>query len=152
VVSRGHETKIFLHRCEIAVIMQQGMAMLDAKGADNDIGRLADRDAQRSQLAIIPSDARRKIAIEKRYKRIPAQAALDALSMGFVPGALKDLDQDETPISRGSWPAAASSLTTAGVRLPRKCAIQTELSTRIMSDAASGPDAFRPDRPPNLTL
>ena len=60
---------MLLHRREIAVIVQQGVAMFDAEGADDDVGRLADRDAQFSQLAIIPGSARREISIQKWYER-----------------------------------------------------------------------------------
>jgi hypothetical protein len=42
-----------LHRRKIAVIVQQRMAPFDAEGADDDVGGLADRDAQFSQLAIV---------------------------------------------------------------------------------------------------
>src|SRR5260370_42048581 len=56
-VSRDHKTKMFLHRREISVIVQQRVAMLDAEGADDDVGRLADRDAQFSELAIVPGGA-----------------------------------------------------------------------------------------------
>ena len=86
---------MFFHRSEVAVIMQQDVAMLDAESADDDVRGLADGDAQRPQLAIIAGGTGREITIEKRYDRIPAQSALDALSMGFVPGTLKDLEQDK---------------------------------------------------------
>ena len=65
--------------------------MLDAESADDDVPDLADGDAQRPQLAIIAGGTGRQIPIEKRYDRKPAQSALYAFSMGFVPGALKDL-------------------------------------------------------------
>src|SRR5258708_7946086 len=74
VVLCHHETEMLLHRREIAVIVQQRVAMLDAEGPDNDIGRLADRDAQLSQLAIVSGSARGKIGIEERHESIPAQS------------------------------------------------------------------------------
>jgi len=69
--------------------------MLDAECADDDVGRLADRDAQFSQLAIVPGGARGKIGIQKRHESIPAQSPFNAPSMSLIPGALKDLEQDE---------------------------------------------------------
>jgi hypothetical protein len=39
------ETKMLLHRCKIAVIVQQRVAMFDAKGADENVGCFPDRDA-----------------------------------------------------------------------------------------------------------
>ena len=44
---------MLFHRCKIVVIVQQRVATLDAKGADDDVGCLSDRDAQFSQLAVI---------------------------------------------------------------------------------------------------
>ena len=52
---------MFLHWREMVVIVQQPVAMLDAEGADDDIGRLADRDAQFSKSAIVPGRAMGKI-------------------------------------------------------------------------------------------
>ena len=71
-VSCGHETEMLLHRLEIAVIVQQGMAMLDTEGADDDVGRLADRDAQVPQLAIVAGCARGEVTSRsERYPRNP---------------------------------------------------------------------------------
>ncbi len=94
-VSLDHEAEMFLHRREITVIVQQRVAMLDAESADDDIGRLADRDAQPPQRAIIPGGARSEIAIQKPHERIPAQSALDARGMGRIPGSLENLEQNE---------------------------------------------------------
>ena len=69
--------------------------MLDAEGADDDVGRLANRDAQISQLAIVPGGARGKGGIQERHESISAQSAFNARRMGLVPCALKDLEQDE---------------------------------------------------------
>ena len=55
--SRDLETKMLLHWSEIAIIVQQRVATLDAKGADDDVGRFPDRDARFSQLAIVPGGA-----------------------------------------------------------------------------------------------
>src|SRR5260370_41583289 len=94
-VSRDHKTEMFLHRREIAVIVQQRMAILDAEGTNDNVGRLANRDAQISQLAIVPGGARGKGGIQERHESISAQSAFNARRMGLVPCALKDLEQDE---------------------------------------------------------
>ena len=49
---------MLLHRRKIAVIVQQRVAMFDAKGADDNVGCFPDRDAQFSQLAIVPGGTR----------------------------------------------------------------------------------------------
>jgi hypothetical protein len=67
--------------------------------------------------------------------------------MRLVTGALKHLEQNEIA-DQEQFPAGGSSLAVASVRWPRKCAIQTELSTRITTGVVGDPDAFRPDYPP----
>ena len=52
-----------LHGLKIAVIVNQGVTTFDAEGADDDVGGLADRDAEVPQLAIVAGRARRKIGI-----------------------------------------------------------------------------------------
>lgn len=89
------QTKMLLHRYKIAVIVQQHMAMFDAKGADDNVGCFPDRDAQFSQLAVISGDTRGQIGIQKRHNRELAQSTFNARGMGVVPGALKDFEQDE---------------------------------------------------------
>src|SRR5258708_6504000 len=95
LVSRDHETEMFLHRREIAVIVQQRMAMLDAEGTNDDVGRLANRDTQISEFAIVAGGARGKGGIQERHESISTQSAFDTRRMGLVPCALKDLEQDE---------------------------------------------------------
>ena len=119
-VSRDHETEMFLHRREIAVIVQQRVAMLDAECADDEVGRLADRDAQLSQLAIVPGGARGEIGIQKRHKSIPAHSAFDARSMSFIPGALKNLEQDEIADQERFPTRGGFQFGSGGVRSPRK--------------------------------
>ena len=93
--SRGDEAEMLLHRSKIAVVMQQGAATLDAKRRDDDVRGLANRDAEVSQLAIIPGGSWGEIGVEKRHEIEAAQAAFDARRMSFVPGALKDFEQNE---------------------------------------------------------
>jgi hypothetical protein len=44
--------------------------MLDAKRADDDVGSFADRDAEFSQLSIVPRGARSQIGVQERRKGI----------------------------------------------------------------------------------
>src|SRR5579863_8478818 len=92
---RDHEAEMLLHRREIPVVVQQRVAALDTEGANDDVGRFADRDAQVSQPAIVPGGARGKIGIQKRHESIPTQFAFNPRSMGFISGALKNFEQDE---------------------------------------------------------
>ena len=144
---------MFLHRREIMVIMQQRAAMLDAEGADDDVGRLADREAQRSQFAIIPGGAAREITVEKWHERISTQSALDALGMSLVPRALKDLEQDE--IADQERFSTGGGFQFGDRRRPMTSQVGDpdgaidQNHARIMTDAACGPAAFRRDRLPN---
>src|SRR4051812_34647124 len=65
--SYGPETQMIFHGRKIAVVVQQGVAVLDAEGADYDVGGLADRDAEISQLAIIAGSARSQIGVQERH-------------------------------------------------------------------------------------
>jgi hypothetical protein len=93
--SHDLEAKMLLHRCKIAVIVQQRMTMLDAKGADDDVGCFPDRDAQFSQPAMVPGGASGQMGIQKAHNRVLAQPALNARGMGVIPSALKDFEQDQ---------------------------------------------------------
>ena len=88
------ETEMLLHRREISVVMQQRVSML-AESADDDAGGLADRDAQFSQLAAVPSGARGQIGTQQRHNHILTQSTLNMRGMGLVPCALEDFEQDE---------------------------------------------------------
>jgi hypothetical protein len=54
-----------------------------------------------------------------------------------------------SPTRSGSCTAAASSFAVAWVWRPRKCAIQTDVSTRIMACQGYDPHASRPTRLPS---
>jgi hypothetical protein len=72
--SRDPEAKMLLHGRKVAVVVEQRMAMFDAKGADDNAGGLADCDAQFSQLAIIASGTRSQIGAQERHKGKLAQS------------------------------------------------------------------------------
>lgn len=89
------ETEIFFHRLKIAIVVQQGVTVLDAKSADDDIGRLADCDAASSQLTIIAGGARGQINVQEGHEHILAECALDPSRMSVVASALEDFEQDK---------------------------------------------------------
>jgi len=84
-----------LHGREIAVIVQQRLAMFDAESSDDNVGGFADRDSQFSQPAIVAGGARSQVTVQKRHERILAQPPFNARSMGVVAGPLKYLEQNE---------------------------------------------------------
>src|SRR4051812_4225120 len=84
-----------LHGFEIAVVVKQRAAALDAECANDDIVRLADRYPHISKTPVIPGDARREIGIEKRHDVELAQSTLDARRVRFVSRALKNFHEDE---------------------------------------------------------
>jgi hypothetical protein len=86
---------MLLHERKISGVMQQPMVVLDAECADDEVCSLANRNAQISQRAVIPSDSRREVGPQKRHDDILAQSSFDASGVGFVPSALENLEQDE---------------------------------------------------------
>ncbi len=85
---------MLLHRDEIAVVMQQSVSMFDAESADDEVGGLANGNAQFSQLAIISSSERGQVGSQQRYKQILTQSAFNTRGMGPVPSALENFEQD----------------------------------------------------------
>ncbi len=81
------------HRIEIAVIVQQRMAVLDAKRANDQVNGLADRDALSPQGTIIVCRLDRDFRVEHPDNIEVVQLAGDPLSMSLVPCALQDLKQ-----------------------------------------------------------
>lgn len=86
---------MLLHGRKIAVVMQQDVAIFDAKSADDDVSRLADRDAKASEGTIIARCAAGEFGVQQRHKRIPAQRSLNTRRVLLISGALKDLQQNE---------------------------------------------------------
>src|ERR1700734_1523791 len=86
---------MLLHERKISVVMEQPMVVLDAECADDEVCCLANRNAQISQRAVLPSDWRREVGLQKRHDDILAQSLFDASGMGFVPSALENFEQDE---------------------------------------------------------
>ena len=83
---------MFLHQSKIAVVMQQGVAVLDAVGTDDDVRGLADRDTERTELTVIPCHTWSQVGIEQRDDFEGLQTAFDTGSMPIVARALQHLE------------------------------------------------------------
>jgi hypothetical protein len=83
------------HRREIPVVMQQRVSVFDAESADNDVGGLANRNAQFSQPAIVPSGAGGQIGAQQGHEHVLTQFPFNTGGMGLVPSALEDFEQDK---------------------------------------------------------
>ncbi len=114
-------------------------------------GGLVERDPQAPELAVVVGGAWGEIGVEERRENELAQSTLNQRRMSLVPGALKDLEQNEVPDQnrfatdrlRASPPPESAG---------RMCAIHTELSTRITTGSRRVPVAFRQGRPPSPIL
>ena len=129
--------------------MQQPMVVLDAECADDEVCSLANRNAQISQRAVIPSDSRREVGPKSgtmTYWRNP-RSTRAAWASSRAPW--RTSSRMRSPTRSGSCAAAASSFAVAWVWRPRKCAIQTDVSTRIMACQGCDPHASRPTRLPS---
>ena len=132
--------------------MQQPMVVLDAECADDEVCSLANRNAQISQRAVIPSDSRREVGPKSgtmTYWRNP-RSMRAAWASSRAPW--RTSSRMRSPTRSGSCTAAASSFAVAWVWRPRKCAIQTDVSTRIMACQGCDPHASRPTRLPAQSL
>jgi hypothetical protein len=70
---------MLLHGREIAVIVQQGVTMLDAEGADDDVGGFPNGDPQVSESTVILSGAGRQVSVNSEttaYWRNPRSIAI----------------------------------------------------------------------------
>ena len=140
---------MLLHERKISVVMQQPMVVLDAECADDEVCSLANRNAQISQRAVIPSDSRREVGPKSgtmTYWRNP-RSTRAAWASSRAPW--RTSSRMRSPTRSGSRAAAASSFAVAWVWRPRKCAIQTDVSTRIMACQGCDPHASRPTRLPS---
>jgi len=71
------------------------MTMFDAEGPDDEIGGLADRDAQFPQLASVPGGMGGHFSVQELADSIRPQSAFDAQSVRLIPGALENFEQDQ---------------------------------------------------------
>ncbi len=86
---------MLLHGRKITIVVQQGVVVLDAESADDNVGRLADRDAQSSQGAVITGGADGEIRAQEMHEGISTQCMFNTHGMFLIAGALKDLEQNE---------------------------------------------------------
>ncbi len=85
------------HRIEIPVIVQKLVATLDTERADDHVDRFPHRDAARSEHAIIAGRPLRDVRVEHCRDRKATQVFREPRGMRFIPGALKNLQQDQVP-------------------------------------------------------
>ncbi len=83
------------HRFEIAIVMQERMATLDAEGPDQDIDRFAHRHALAAQEAIVGRRADGQIGAGQRNEIKSAHRLLDLIRLAVRPQPLKNLAKDE---------------------------------------------------------
>lgn len=80
-------------RIEVAILMQQAMAVGDAVGRDDQVGRLTDGDATGPQVAVVRSSLSRASGREHAGDHKLTQPCLDGESLLIASGAPQDLQQ-----------------------------------------------------------
>ena len=89
------EPEMLAHRLEIAILVQQRVAVLDAVGADDQIRRLADRAVGSPQDAVVSRHLNRQGFTEHRHNLEVTQLAAKSRGMRFVACASQHLQQDD---------------------------------------------------------
>jgi hypothetical protein len=93
--SGGSQTEKPNHWFDIAIVVQQQVATLDAEGPDDKIDRLADRAAPAAEKAVVRRRLNRQVGVEQRHSLKSPQAALDEASFSLGPQSLQDFAQDQ---------------------------------------------------------
>src|SRR6266446_10338195 len=88
--SGGSQTEEANHWFEIAIIVQQQVATLDAEGADDKIDRLTDRAAPAAEKAMVRRRFDRQVGVEQRHRLKSPQGALDEAGFSLGPQSLQD--------------------------------------------------------------
>ena len=83
--SDGSQTEEANHWFEIAIIVQQQVATLDAEGADDKIDRLADRAAPAAEKTEVRRRSDCQVWVEQRHRLKSPQAALDEAGLSLGP-------------------------------------------------------------------
>lgn len=86
---------MFDHRREVAVVMQECVAVLDAVSADDEIIGFADRNAEASKAPKILGRAYRDISVQKVCVVESQQRFLNSGSVDIVPRTLEYFQQNE---------------------------------------------------------
>ncbi len=84
-----------LHRLEIPIGMQKGVALLDAEGANQNIDRLAYRHTLAAQEAVIGSRANCQLRIGQRDDIESAHRLFDKRGLPVRQQTLKNLAEDQ---------------------------------------------------------
>lgn len=80
---------------EITILMQEAIAVGDAVGRDDQVGRLADGDATGPQVAVVRGSLSRESGREHAGDRKPTQPCLDGESLLIASGASQDFQQND---------------------------------------------------------
>ncbi len=80
---------------EIAILLQEAVAVGDAVGRDDQVGRLADGDAAGPQVAVVRGSLSRESRREHAGDRKSTQPCLDGESLLIASGAAQDLQQND---------------------------------------------------------
>ena len=81
LVSGGSQTEKANHWFEIAIVLQQQVATLDAEGADDKIDRLADRAAPAAEKAVVRRRFDRQVGVEQRHRlKSPTNSGIAGIS------------------------------------------------------------------------
>ena len=84
---RDPKAKMFFHRREVAVVVQERMTALDRAGSDDDGGGFADRDTQRPQATIVAGGAYRHFGVQQGHNG--GKPGHDILQSVKYPGDVK---------------------------------------------------------------
>ena len=80
---------------EVAILMKQSVAALDAKGRDQKIDRLADRDSFFAQQPRVAGGCDGDRIIDHGFDHKTAQGALQASGVTFVASTAQNLEQNQ---------------------------------------------------------
>jgi hypothetical protein len=92
-----------VHRFEIAILVQELVAPSDAEGGDDDIYRLARRQAEASQGAIKPRRFDRRLITQHVFYLEYAQRSFHSRRVRFVARALQAFKQDQIADDNVVW-------------------------------------------------
>lgn len=80
---------------EIAILMQEAVAVGDAVGRDDQVGRLADGDASGPQAAVVRGSLSRESRREHAGDRKSTQPCLNGESLPIVAGTPQNFQQND---------------------------------------------------------
>ena len=91
-------------RVEITIAVQQRKAIKDAAGGDQRIDRLADRNAEAAEMAIVAGGFNGDAVVTDRYPVELGHPGQHLLEVSRAPGALQDFREDQVTNEQASAP------------------------------------------------